>query len=76
MNNLKLPPITSKSNLKIELIVKKIIDYKTAGKATTLLEKQIDHLVYRLYDLTYNEVKVIDPDFLQSKKQYDSIDLT
>jgi hypothetical protein len=36
---------------------------------TTALERQIDNLVYRLYNLTYDEVKVIEPDFPLGKTE-------
>ncbi|MCK9290388.1 MAG: hypothetical protein WCR58_11915 [Bacteroidales bacterium] len=42
---------------------------------TTALEQQIDNLVYRLYELSYEEVKVIDPDFPLSEEAYKSIKL-
>jgi len=32
--------------------------------------QKIDNLVYRLYDLTYDEVKVIDPEFGMSEGEY------
>lgn len=38
-------------------------------------ENEIDNLVYRLYDLSYDEVKVIDPEFPLSKEAYESIPL-
>lgn len=34
---------------------------------------KIESLVYRLYNLGYEEVKVIDPDFPLSKEEYESI---
>ncbi|GCL53300.1 adenine-specific methylase like protein [Microcystis aeruginosa NIES-3806] len=37
---------------------------------TSELEKQIDHLVYKLYQLTYNEVKIIDPEFALTEQEY------
>ena len=30
---------------------------------TSKLEKECDRLVYKLYQLTYDEVKIIDPEF-------------
>ena len=33
-------------------------------------EKQIDIMVYKLYDLTYQEVKVIDPNFQMDEETY------
>ena len=34
-------------------------------------DKEIDILVYRLYDLTFDEVKIVEPEFGLSKKDYD-----
>lgn len=34
-------------------------------------DKEIDILVYRLYDLTFDEVKIVDPEFGLSKKDYE-----
>jgi hypothetical protein len=39
------------------------------------LELAINNLVYKLYELTYDEVKVIDPEFSLSKKEYEAIKL-
>jgi hypothetical protein len=35
------------------------------------LERQIDNLVYRLYNLTYEEIKVIEPDFPLTRAEYE-----
>lgn len=37
--------------------------------------KQIDNLVYRVYDLTYIEVKIIDTDFEMSEEEYNNLTL-
>lgn len=42
---------------------------------TSLLENQIDNLVYRLYDLTWDEVRVIDPDFGLTEEEYKKIEI-
>ena len=39
------------------------------------LIKNLNNIVYRLYELSYDEVKVIDPVFPLSKKEYESIEL-
>ncbi|MCF3569731.1 Eco57I restriction-modification methylase domain-containing protein [Planktothrix agardhii 1806] len=54
-------------------IVEKILTLKSEGKDTTILEQQIDNLVYKLYELTYEEVKVIDPEFALTEQEYDAI---
>lgn len=63
----------------IEKIFSKLVHEIKSKKAnnndTTDLEQQIDNLIYRLYDLSYNEVKVIDPAFPLSQKEYEDIRL-
>lgn len=39
------------------------------------IEKNIDEIVYRLYDLTYDEVLIIDPETPISREQYDNFKL-
>lgn len=69
-------PIKIASNQKTFIrIVDQILAQKSQGKDTSAFEQQIDNLVYRLYELTYDEVKVIDPAFPLSKKEYESIEL-
>ena len=57
-------------NLTDKIISKKTKDTPTD---TTSLEHEIDKLVYKLYKLTYDEVKVVDPEFELTKKEYDTI---
>jgi hypothetical protein len=53
--------------------VDKILSLKSEGKDTTALEQQIDNLVYKLYELTYQEVKIIDPEFKLTESEYEEI---
>jgi len=55
--------------------VDKILSLKTESKDTTAIEQEIDNLVYKLYELTYKEVKVIDPAFGLSEAEYEAIKL-
>lgn len=71
--NIPIPSITEAQQKPIILIVEQILAGKEIGQDTTSLEQQIDNLVYRLYDLTYEEVKVIDPDFKLSEEEYKNI---
>jgi adenine-specific DNA-methyltransferase len=59
----------------IESLVDDIISQKAKHPSadTTALENRIDELVYKLYDLTYDEVKVIDPDFWLSEGEYERV---
>ena len=70
--NLPIPHI-SKENKKpfIEIVDKILID-KKLGKDTQELENKIDLMVYKLYELTYEEVKIVDPDFLMSEEEYEN----
>src|SRR5690554_1454265 len=43
---------------------------KNENFESTSLEKEIDVLVYRLYGLTYEEVKIVDEDFWMSEEEY------
>jgi hypothetical protein len=56
----------------IENLVQKCLDTKKAdpNADTSQLETEIDHLVYKLYDLTYEEIKIIDPDFGLTPEEY------
>jgi hypothetical protein len=70
-------PIKISTNMKIFIdLVDKILNIKTekSKEDISVFERQIDNLVYRLYNLTYNEVKLIEPDFPLSKKEYEGIE--
>jgi hypothetical protein len=40
---------------------------------TSELEKECDRLVYKLYQLTYDVVKIIDPEFELTEQEYTAI---
>ena len=75
VDKLRTFPLAENPNKKIESLVKDIIAKKELGKNTDSIEQEIDNLVYKLYELTYDEVKVIDPEFSLSKKEYEAIKL-
>jgi hypothetical protein len=65
VENYPIPPITPSNKdivEKIERLVKKILSAKKQNpKADTLeYEKQIDQMVYELYDLTPEEIKIVE----------------
>ena len=47
----------------MENLVNQILQNKEQDEDTTTLENQIDLMVYKLYELTYEEVKIVDADF-------------
>lgn len=56
----------------IEIFIGKIISKKERGEDTTAEEQKIDIMVYKLYDLTYAEVKIIEPEFALTKEEYEN----
>lgn len=50
-----------------------ILDIKKTNPSpdTSELENELEILVYRLYNLTYEEVLIIDADFELSKEEYE-----
>lgn len=67
-----LPIIKDKDKCEIEDIVSNIqVTKSTDPNADTISEEQeIDRLVYKLYDLTYDEVKIVDPDTPITEEEY------
>ena len=58
-------------------IISKYVDLiiSKEGKNCYSLEKEIDHIVYHLYDLTYDEVLVVDPETPITREEYESFKL-
>lgn len=67
-----LPPVSDSSKITIDRIVEDILDIKknTPSANTSILEQQIDLMVYHLYNLTYDDVLIIDPQTLITCKEY------
>ena len=57
---------------RIKELVSEILTTKQVAQDTdtSALEQEIDRLVYKLYDLTYDEVKIVDPDTLLTAEDY------
>jgi len=74
---LPILPIEQMSKKKLLSFVDQILSAKQSDPHadTTALERRIDELVFKLYDLTYEEVKVIAPDFWLSEEEYENLKL-
>ncbi len=72
-------PIASneKINDPIVILVDQILHQKQQDPTadTTALEAQIDLLVYRLYGLSWAEVKLVDPEFEMSEEEYEAVEV-
>lgn len=75
--NLKKLPIKSALSPSQEKLLIKLVDEILESKEndfkvdTKHIEDKIDIMVYKLYDLTYEEVKIIDPAFALTEKEYE-----
>lgn len=75
-NPLSSIPIKNSDNLNVfENLYQQILELKTKKQDTTDLEQQIDNLVYKLYELTYDEVLVVEPEFAErmSREEYEGL---
>ena len=75
LNNLPVPSISKTTMQLIISTVKKIIKESEKEHDTLTLEQDLNNIFYKLYELSYDEVKVIDPEFSLSKKEYEAIKL-
>jgi hypothetical protein len=76
VSNIPIPEKNLKQQKPFIDLVDKIIALKAEDSQadTSALERQIDNLVYRLYNLTWEEVKVIEPEFPFSKMEYEGVE--
>lgn len=75
---LEIPIVKAREEeiIKISRKVDQILAAKAANPKTdiTALEKQIDVMVYKLYELTYDDVLVIDPEFGMNHEEYEAME--
>ncbi len=66
---------TEKEEKAIVNLVDQILSAKKKNPQadTSELEHQIDMMVYKLYELTYDEVKIIDPAFGLSREEWEKV---
>ncbi|MBK7636137.1 MAG: type II restriction endonuclease [Saprospiraceae bacterium] len=60
LSPLQIPIPTKEQENNIEVLVDQIIELKKLDQETTVLEAVIDQLVYELYGLTEDEIKVVE----------------
>lgn len=56
----------------VNTLKQKIVDSKSD---TIQLESEIDHIVYHLYDLTYDEVLIVDPETPIMREEYENFNI-
>lgn len=67
---------TDSEQKQIEKLLDRILEKKRNNQSTKALENEIDIIVYKLYDLNYEEVKLVDKNFGLNEKEYESYDAT
>ena len=74
---LELPIIKPNNDIQsnISNIVEEILINKKNNIDTLILENKVDNLIYKLYDLTYDEVIIIEPDFEMNEVDYENYKL-
>lgn len=77
LQQIPIPVPDVKIQTRIGAIVNEIIERKSANANASIqdLENQIDNIVYHLYDLTYDEVLIVDPQPQLSREEYESFNL-
>jgi adenine-specific DNA-methyltransferase len=71
IRNFPLPIISNSVKIKITDMVEKIILNKKNNIPSKQFEKQIDLMVYKLYELNYDEVLIFEPEFEMSREDYE-----
>jgi adenine-specific DNA-methyltransferase len=74
MINVPIPKLNKAEQKPFIELVDKILEKKEKNLDTTTEEREIDMMVYKLYGLTYEEVKVIEPDFAMSREEYEKFE--
>ncbi|MBL7086108.1 MAG: Eco57I restriction-modification methylase domain-containing protein [Candidatus Cloacimonetes bacterium] len=69
--NIPIPKISEANQQPFIKIVDQILIDKKAGKDTQQLEDKIDLMVYKLYELTYEEAKIVDSQLDEVLAQFD-----
>lgn len=73
IQQLPIPNISlNQQKVFIELVDKILLNHNAN---TSKWEKEIDIRIYRLFQLTYEEVKIIEPDFSLSKQEYNEFEI-
>ena len=71
-NELGMLPIP-KNQVDFKHIINRIVEKKKYNPSadTSVLESEIDHIVYHLYGLTYDEVLIVDPETPITREEYE-----
>ena len=60
VKQVRIPTVTDKQKAQIENLVNQILEGKKNDSETSILESEIDRLVYQLHGLTDEEIKIVE----------------
>lgn len=69
VSKLPIPVISARAQKPFIAKIDSILKAKAKGADTVALERQIDDMVYKLYGLTYDEVKTIEPEYCSMSRE-------
>lgn len=74
LSSIPVPKISKEQLLIITKIVDKIIDIKKLNNEVDISTylSQIDNIIYKLYELTYDEILIVDPQTPITRKEYET----
>ncbi len=75
VDNFPIPQLSEMEDNALTKLATAIIDKKKQGADTSAEEAQIDNIVYHLYNLTYDEVLIVDPETPITREEYESFNL-
>jgi len=73
IRNIPIPLIELRNQKPLIELVDKVILHKTQNLPSANIEQEIDNIVYHIYKLSYDEVRLIDPDFTLTKEEYENV---
>lgn len=74
LKKIPIPQISEESQKPFEELAEIIISKKELGESTEKEENEIDLMVYKLYNLSYEEIKIIDPKTKLTKQEYENFE--
>ena len=75
IEKIPIPKIATKVQILFEKLVDEIIEKKKNEEDATVLEHQLDIMVYKIFTLTYEEVLIVDEAFPMSEVEYNNFEL-
>jgi hypothetical protein len=75
LKNIAIPKASLEQQQIFVNLIDQILNLKQLSLSTLELEEEIDNMVYKLYELTFEEVLIIEPNFSRSKEDYEGLKL-